>query len=550
MICLCAAFGAFGPALAQDGPQFRSGDDTSWAEAGVEPGAWQPMDVFESDPQGVFWIRQQIYISPGNGWLLDRVIIVEAHAAYQVFWDGRMIGQSGRVGETAQEESPGFARAVFGVPPAFMTDGSHTLAIRASSMNREPGQSYFLTVEFADAGTLIRSERRRNALAGAAAGLSLLLMVLFAYIAAIRPVQRGRFLLAAGISAAALAIVVLELATQAFAFSYPLTHWLERLAVLPAVLLYLGMPLFVALRFELQRVLLWPGLAGVGLLASLLAGQVAATDADMIAFAVLCLLGMVMGLTLFRAARRNAMVIFGAFAICLVAIFLDRQNLSLFLVAIALLFSAELVFDLVYQEIRMARLSAKASRLQVEVLSRHIQPHFIMNSLTTVMELYETRQDEAVGFIEDLAAEFRQFARMADHTLVTLDQELELCRAHAGLMSRRMGKDLRLLTDVTDMRAMLPPGVIHTLLDNALTHNSYDAPEVVFRLAQKTDATGTVYVFTAPLGARTRHTAVSSGTGTRYMNSRLNEAFGHQWSMVAGPEEDNWVTRIHIGIRS
>jgi hypothetical protein len=525
------------------------GDDLLWAEVEIEPEIWQPMDAMSESPEGIFWIRQEIELAPGYSRFHDPVIILESHAAFQIFWDGHLIGQSGQVGETAQDETPGFARAIFGLPPALMTAGSHTLAIRTSSMNRAPGQAFFLTVEFADAGTLIRSERHRNALAGAAAGLSLLLVVLFIYIAIIRPAQRGRFLLAAGLSAAALAIIALELSTQAFAFSYPLTFWLENMAALPAVMLYLGLPLFVALRFELQQVFLWPVLAGAALLASLLAGHVVAADTDLIAFAVLCFLGMGMGITLLRAARRNAVVIFSAFAICLITIFLDRQNLSFFLVAIAILFSAELVFDLVYQEIRMARLSAKASRLQVEVLSRHIQPHFIMNSLTTVMELYETRPDEAVGFIEDLAAEFRQFARMADQTLVTLDQEIVLCRAHAGLMSRRMGKDLRILTDIADMQAMLPPGVIHTLLDNALTHNSYDALEVVFHLAQTTGATGTVYIFKAPFGERTSHRSVSSGTGTRYINSRLNEAFGNRWSLAAGPEEDKWVTRIHIEAR-
>ncbi len=526
------------------------GDNPLWADVVIESGNWQPMDTMSETPEGIFWIRQTIELPPGYSQFHDPVIVLESHAAYQIFWDGRMIGQSGQVGETTQDETPGFARAVFGLPPAFMTAGSHILAIRASSMNRAPGQAFFLTVDFADAGTLIRGERHRSALAGAAAGLSLLLIVLFVYIATIRPADRGRFLLAAGLSAAALAIITLELSTQAFAFNYSYTYWLERLAALPAVMLYLGLPLFVALRFEFRRLYLWPVLAGAGLLASLFAGQVVAADADLIAFAALCLLGMVMGMTMMRAARRNAVVIFGAFGICLIAIFLDRQNLSLFLVAIAILLSAELVFDLVYQEIRMARLSAKASRLQVEVLSRHIQPHFIMNSLTTVMELYETRPDEAVGFIEDLATEFRQFARMADQTLVTLDREVDLCRAHAGLMSRRMGKDLRVLVDISDMQAKLPPGVIHTLLDNALTHNSYDGPEIAFHLAQSCDDKGTAYVFTAPMGKRTSHTDVSSGTGTRYINSRLNEAFGSQWSMKAGPEGNNWVTRIHIEAHS
>lgn len=541
LIVLCGA--AFA-----DGPQFRMGDDPSWSADEVDTVEWQPIGQMDDDPEGVFWIRQNIELPAGFTNFHDPVLIIESSVSFQLFWNGELVGQSGRVGADSEAEIAGYARTMFGLPPEMTSEGQHMLAIRASSMNRAPGQDFFIEIEFLNMGDLVRNERRWNVLSGFAAGLSLMLAILFAYIAWIRPRQRGRFLLATLLSSAGLMLMLLEIVTQTYSSSYVSVHWLNLLAVFPAVLLYLGIPLFVAMRFQLRPLWLWPALAGLMLAGSFFAGSILPFETDVIAFVGLCGVGVGMGAKTLSSSPRNGVTILAAFAVSFLAILMDADNLNLFLAVFVILFSIELIFDLIIQEITLSRLSAKASRLQVEVLSRHIQPHFIMNSLTTVMELYETRPDEAVLFIEDLAAEFRQFARMADQKLVSLDQELELCRAHAGLMSRRIGKAMTVEADTVDLNASLPPGVLHTLLDNALTHNSYDVMQVVFKVTQTIEGGSTIYVFSAPLGARTTHNENSSGTGARYIHSRLNEAFGTSWSIEDGPVDNAWVTRINIGM--
>ena len=537
-----------GTSNAQGGSHFRMGDNPDWAVVEVDPTGWQPLEQLGGDPEGVFWIRQTIELPPGFTYFNDPVLVIESSMSFQLFWDGQLVGQSGHVGPDAGTEVAGHARTMFGIPPHIASEGPHILAIRASSMNRAPAQNFFIEIEFVNMRDLVREERRANVLSGFAAGLSLMLVVLFAYIALIRPRQRGRFLLATALSSSALTLMILEITTQTYAFNYAVSYGLEILAFVPAILMFLGIPLFVVTRFQLRPFWLWSGLTGIVLIGSLLVGRFLPFETDVIAFLGLCGIGIVMGITTFSRAPRNAAIIVSAFAACSIAILIDTENLNLFLAACVILFSVELVFDLIVQEITLSRLSAKASRLQVEVLSRHIQPHFIMNSLTTVMELYETRPEQAAVFIEDLAAEFRQFARMADQKLVSLAQELELCRAHAGLMSRRIGKALIVEAATVDTSASLPPGVLHTLLDNALTHNSYDEAKIVFRLVQTVEGRMTVYVFSAPLGARTTHHKNSSGTGSRYIHSRLNEAFGTNWSIQDGADNAAWVTRLEIRV--
>ena len=55
----------------------------------------------------------------------------------------------------------------------------------------------------------------------------------------------------------------------------------------------------------------------------------------------------------------------------------------------------------------------RAARLEIELLKKSIQPHFLMNTLTAIMEWIEEDPREGVHFLQALADELRIFAEVA-----------------------------------------------------------------------------------------------------------------------------------------
>jgi uncharacterized membrane-anchored protein YhcB (DUF1043 family) len=120
--------------------------------------------------------------------------------------------------------------------------------------------------------------------------------------------------------------------------------------------------------------------------------------------------------------------------------------------------------------VRAARRAARAAeltaaRMEIELLKKNLQPHFLMNTLAVLAEVVEQNPPAAARLIEDLADEFRTVARVSAEKLIPLGQELELCRAHLRVMSVRTGRDWNLETTGVDEAVSVPPAIF-------LTHDS------------------------------------------------------------------------------
>ena len=118
----------------------------------------------------------------------------------------------------------------------------------------------------------------------------------------------------------------------------------------------------------------------------------------------------------------------------------------------------------------------RSSRLEAELLKRSLQPHFVMNSPDRLWRS-GSREEPAVAveMIEALSEELRLLGDIAPRRSIPLADELRLCRAHLTVMSRRKGIDYRLTEEGVDPSGEIPPAVVHTLVENAITHYAASA---------------------------------------------------------------------------
>ncbi|MGQ9686141.1 MAG: sensor histidine kinase [Thiobacillaceae bacterium] len=144
----------------------------------------------------------------------------------------------------------------------------------------------------------------------------------------------------------------------------------------------------------------------------------------------------------------------------------------------AVLLAAGTAFTvLAYFNWRHRVLSPALAEARLQALQARIRPHFLYNSLNTVLSLVRNSPRQAEEVLTNLADLFR--VHMADNRqLSPLSRELELARAYAALEQIRLGERLKIVWKVDNAPgdALLPPLVLQPLLENAIYHGVEGSP--------------------------------------------------------------------------
>ncbi|OIO79284.1 MAG: hypothetical protein AUJ86_02450 [Hydrogenophilaceae bacterium CG1_02_62_390] len=116
-------------------------------------------------------------------------------------------------------------------------------------------------------------------------------------------------------------------------------------------------------------------------------------------------------------------------------------------------------------------LSPALSEARLMALQARIRPHFLFNSLNTVLGLMRSEPRRAETVLENLSELFR--ASMAEASaLAPLAKELELARSYAEIEAVRLGGRLTVDWQCQNapLDALVPPLILQPLLENAVYH--------------------------------------------------------------------------------
>jgi hypothetical protein len=215
------------------------------------------------------------------------------------------------------------------------------------------------------------------------------------------------------------------------------------------------------------------------------------------------------------------------------------------LLVLSLLVTISLRVQAVRRAARAAELTS--ARMEIELLKKNFQPHFLMNTLAVLSEVVEQSPPAAIKLIDDLAEEFRTVARVSAEKLIPLAQELDLCRAHLRVMSVRTGRDWQLEVREVDATALVPPAIFLTLIENGFAHQRPTEGATTFVLSGETAGDGVRrYSFVSPGEIQAQPGRPVGGTGMRYVQARLEESFSGRWSLRGQSIPQGWVTIIEI----
>jgi sensor histidine kinase YesM len=114
----------------------------------------------------------------------------------------------------------------------------------------------------------------------------------------------------------------------------------------------------------------------------------------------------------------------------------------------------------------------QAAEAQLKLLRAQIQPHFIFNTLSALQHWVDTADPRAPALLRALTGFLRSSTDLLGRDEATIGDEVAMVRQYLAIMGQRLGERLHHEVTVDDamLAVRLPPGVLLTLVENAVEH--------------------------------------------------------------------------------
>jgi len=526
---------------------YQLGDDISWKNTSINDSLWTQNITIKEDQ--IFWSRTDIEILKAPEKLNQYGIILNQFGEFEVFWDGRLIYKNGDPNNSLNSDKKGKMISKFMIPKDLSTKGKHKLAIR-KSIHFYLDYNQFFYYYIANYDQILRGDLKDmvfiHIFAGAFLMASLYLFLLFignrkSYATLIFSINCLLFFL----------LILFEYMRSYVDIHYSYHHTRLEIIGIITFLISVLTPLYFSLQFK------FPKRTKILVLYTAILLYVFFREHenhDSSAYNMVVFMWFVsLAIVIFGVIKKmnGAKIVL----ISLLASIYFHQDIN-FDISIHIGFSIILlgmfyILSLRTKEQRLAYEESlvQSTRLKLELLKKSIQPHFLMNTLTSLIDWVEEAPDKGVLFIEALAEEFDVLNQVEDKTLIPISQEIKLCKSHISIM--RFRKEIDYVWEDEGINENIvqeiPPAVIHTLLENSITHClPSDENEMRFKLIAFTTTNTQEYSFLTFGKVRNQQKSKVDGTGFKYIKARLTESYGDGWSFSSEAVNEGWKNTITI----
>lgn len=522
----------------------KVGDEKSWKDLRSPPSDW---NIFEGEiPKNgePYWVLIKFNLSRDYSLGLQTFLMhIRSSSAYQLYWDGQLVNDLIGLQDINEPDLKVPYYNFIVLSSEQISSGDHIAIMR---MNGSLEQNY-VNILF-EAEDYNKSGFERFWWVASVLLLVSVAIITALYFLTLFVASKGGYkpLFGGLICISIASITLLDNADWLFAITFQNKEILDYILTIFATILFFLVPYYLCLVFNIKNRLKIMGLISLLFLISFMPFDLLPAH-DVRAFSYLLTFCAVLSFAQFKTVKYKAIFIgIGMFA-CLLVFQIDDIFKHLMLLVLILILATELAIDLWNRHKQKLQIELNASRLQAELLKRNIQPHFLMNSLTAVMEWIETDPELGMNFIEELANEFRLMASFADKKMVPISEEIKLCRIHLRLMSMRLSENYEIDIQNIDQDRKIPPVIFHTLIENAITHNKFSDHDgkIIFRIIGNDIQNTRIYSFFTPYQPK-EYIVKGSGTGMSYIKARLEEAYPNTWSISDRYENNYWRTDIQI----
>ncbi|MEM1216261.1 MAG: histidine kinase [Bacteroidota bacterium] len=538
----------------------QQGDSTVWANPQYNDQHWER--YFEGEPisDSIYWVRLWVKLPDVATPRTDFGIRVGGTGSYQAYWDGQYIGANGILAEKGRAEVPGNYSWYSTLPDSLAQGGAHLLALRTTKGSPQPTQhAFFMIGNIVELTSGPLQVSKYMFLLG---GIFLVTALYFLLLFLGQPKAYSNLLFSI-VYLIFLGILFFEYLKLFYLYPYPFQRTrleiISYLHLASAVLI----PSFFVFHFD------FPWKKSLYVLLATVLGFLQynyPTNFDWLAQQLaLVLWCFSMGIVVHSVYERkeDALAVVVGLLGCLATMYFTPQfyvpYVSDYDVSLFLSFGL-LAITMVYVMTRRRkreRLSyeeslVRSERLKNELLKKNIRPHFIMNTLTSLMDWVEESPQEGAAFIGALAEEFELLNNMADAQLVPIGQEIDLCKNHLKVMGYRKEIQYEWTQEGVDPNELIPPAIIHTAVENGVTHSLPDKQgRVLFHLSFSKTKKKKHYQLRTQARMRSASPSLANtekrgGTGLKYMRARLQESYPGRWALASKATPQGWLTTIVV----
>jgi hypothetical protein len=471
---------------------------------------------------------------------------INAFGAFVVYWDGVKLGQNGIPAKTGQQEVPGTETSYYQVPDTLASLGKHVVEV-IGTQNYLPEIERSMDAKPDSYLRLLRKPLIELSLVNLMAGAFLVAAFYYAFLYYNSKQKQHTTLLFAVVCLLFFALLAMEYLK--YYIDIPYTQFYSRLRAVGWLTFAIAMliPFYFAVHFKVPYRILSMTILLIALLSiyTIYYGHY-----DLTAHLYSLILWIASVIILIYAAvkkQKGSGLVLSSFMISMVINQYIFYDFGLYIAFTIILLCILYLQTLGAKQLEEAHYEAQllSSRLRLELVKKNIQPHFLRNTLTSLMDWVEESPAQGVKFIQSLSEEFDIMNEIAEQSLIPIRQEINLCKHHLSVMQFR--KEVSYVWEDTgiDDLEMIPPAIIHTLLENGITHNM-PAIDGALRFSLTFSNSGTMKSYVFEVFGENRIRERKGGNGFRYIEARLTESYGDQWSFSSASFDGGWRNIIMI----
>lgn len=539
---------------------WREGDSQTYAEPSGSLIGWSqhsvrdPWLVKGDSVASVRWYRAEVQIKGAVDTLDALSIQVPAViSAYEVYWDGYLIGRSG------SETRPGDLAKSYILDEESTKEGSHTLALRIINRSSISG-GILKPIKIGYHSKMNRKRHRALGMAYFLAGIFFITGV-FHLLVLTYPGRRAPNTIFSLFSFSCAGNVIIDSMVRYIGIGVENYYWLALVDDFFWCGMVILLPVFLLSHFKAVHrtftgivfmlttfvVVAMPRLASYDILPIEWLPFLDSMNLSYGYFSVFFSILIVAGATI-KKREGSKTILIGLFmlffGLALTRMYGLLNGWALGFVALNIFITIAISRQLRDQLNEFHHAELKAARLELELLKQHIQPHFLLNTLNSIVAWIEEEPPVATKLVNALSRELRFLMAFAGEALVPLSEEIKLCRAHLNVMNMRKEKELTLTVHGLTEKVMIPPLILHTIVESGITHgfSRLDKGEFVITVSMEDKW----HIIRIENNGSSEGDTSSIGTGGLYVRSRLTESFGNRWNLVSEPGDQGWLWILRI----
>jgi len=540
--------------------------DTNNTETGVVDSSWKYIDFsdFSSLAGNVITFRKKILLE-GNADNADLLALLfyNVCSAYEIFWDGQLVGVNGKVGRDDEPIESGIIRLYIPLKYSYTLPGEHIIYVKSSALCLIESTTFSqIVLGYSSEITWEESVNTNKNILFLTFFFTMVLISLSLYISGWRNLSFLFFgILTVLLSVKYVWLYLLDLDFVKFDFA----QWFNILIIYlteytSIFLLFLFIIWHLGISNKHKHII--PGFLFFILILLLTISNYTLN------FWILRLLVSVYALILiiYKIRTKNnesysLLLAFGIFLIyssyylySYITGFSVAYSFFLGLIANVLIFSLILIaisIKIQDQNRQFQTVLLRAQRLESELLKKSIQPHFIMNTLLSIKSRLLKDTGQAEKLIDALANQFRIINEISNKNEIPLEEEIKLCKLHLELMGYRFNAAYNFIINGDICNTNIPPLILHTLVENAFTHAYLPKESGTFYFECKLNDNSTIFKLSNDgsqiVNLQNKPTdEIDEGLGLKYIRTRLEESYPGNWKLDYGIVSNLWEVRITI----